>query len=428
VACRKTVFRLPLIVAVGLAGLSSVSGTFSLVRARAASSAVSPVPVLRAVNGTNTLRSVRTSTYAQIDLGVASPGIAAIVRTPTNWWVAGSFRDEVGEHRPGLWKSMDAIVWTRIETVAITPYGEVSELYSLAVDEHGVAAIGMATGGAHGNPRTVSWVLQADGKLHEVAANFELYNGVRQISVRTISAGPSGFVIFGTRNNRNDRIGATAWTSIAADDFTIRDSDSALSSGPGEFVQGLDVTATVDGYIAVGERLVIDGSRIDTDGMAWTSDDGISWQRFAPLSLRLGGLGDQRAQRVAAQGTRTVIAGTQTNGTKVSFISWTTIDGVHWKRSVLAGFGTSQDALSNVTGLWNQEGQMIVGARVGATLRAVSSTDGVRWNVLALPRELPISDRARLVTAISGTELLVGASVFGVAQSQGGGLWIQHVR
>jgi hypothetical protein len=381
-----------------------------------------PTASLNASSG-KVKQSVVSSAYDPVDLGVASPGIAAIVRTPTEWWVAGSYRDGSGEHRPGLWKSARGTSWTRIETVAITPYGEVSELYALAADTHGVAAVGMATGGAHGNPRTVSWVLQADGKLHEVAANFELYNGVRQIGVRSIAGGPSGFVIFGTRNNRNDRIGATSWTSLAGDDFTIRDNDPALSSGSGEFVQGLDVTSTDTGYVAVGERLVIDGSSIDTDGIAWNSADGIAWQRFAPAGLLLGGPGDQRAQRIAVDGTRTLIAGTTTVGTKVRFLAWTSTDSAHWKRSALGELRSSDIALSNVTGVWNQSGRMIVSARVGSTLRAGESADGSRWKVLPLPTELPVSDRARLLVASSRDQLLVGAAVFGVAQSQGGGLW-----
>ena len=118
-------------------------------------------------------------------------GIASIVHAGATWWAAGSFVDAAGEHRPGLWSSSDAIDWRQIATVAITPYGEISELYSVAATTDGVVALGMATGGAHGNPRTVSWVLADDGRLHEVAAAFELYNGPRQISVRTVVAGPA---------------------------------------------------------------------------------------------------------------------------------------------------------------------------------------------------------------------------------------------
>ena len=69
----------------------------------------------------------------------------------------------------------------------MTGYGEVSDLYSVAATPEGVAAIGMATGGAHGNPRTVSWRLTADNVLREVPAGFELYNGIRQIGVRAVA-------------------------------------------------------------------------------------------------------------------------------------------------------------------------------------------------------------------------------------------------
>lgn len=402
-----------------IAGLAFVASTLSV---SSTSPSKAGAVILASVSAGNAA-PLKGSAYRPVDLGVASPGIAAIIRTPTDWWIAGSYRDAAGERRPGLWKSGDATAWTRIETLAATPYGEVSELYSLAADSHGLAAIGMATGGAHGNPRTVSWILLSDGKLHEVVANFELYNGVRQIGARSISSGPAGFVIFGTRNNRNDRIGATSWTSVEGDDFTIRDNDAALSSGPGEFVQGLDVTSGDSGYVAVGERLVIDGTKIDTNGIAWRSLDGVTWQRFSPTGLVLGGPGDQRLQRVAIDGNRVVLAGTQTSGSTVSFLSWATQDGKRWKRTKLFGLKSSENALSNVTGLWNQAGQIVVSARVGSMLRAVESADGVRWHPLALPVDLPVSDRARLVVATQGSEVLVGASVFGVAQPEGGGLW-----
>ena len=51
-------------------------------------------------------------------------------------------------------------------------------------------------------------------------------------------------MIFGSRNNRNNRLGATAWTSSTGDDFTIHDDVPALSCQPGEQILGLDVTPT----------------------------------------------------------------------------------------------------------------------------------------------------------------------------------------
>ena len=52
----------------------------------------------------------------------------------------------------------------------------------------------------------------------------ELYGGPRQGSVNEIAAGPAGFVVVGSRTDRNERNGAAVWTSPdARDTFTIHD-------------------------------------------------------------------------------------------------------------------------------------------------------------------------------------------------------------
>ena len=350
-------------------------------------------------------------------------GVAAIAVHNDTWWAAGSFVDATGQHRPGLWRSYDTQTWSRIPTAPITGYGEISELYSVAVSQNGLVAIGAATGGAHGNPRTVSWVLRPDNVLQEVAAGFELYNGPRQIAVRAVSAAPNGWVIIGARNNQNNRLGATSWTSTTGEDFVIHDDEPALSSQPGEQIIGLDVTRQGDRLIAVGERGVPRKGAIDTDGIAWTSNDGATWTRWSPRSLTLGGRNAERAQRVAVFGSRIVIGGTVTDTTKTRFVAWTTLDGVAWHRSSLPQLGKSADVLSNVTGVAANGHKLFVAARVGGRLRLVASSNGQRWHSLALPPDLPHGARSRLTLATSDTNtsavLLVGAT----DPDDGGGLW-----
>jgi hypothetical protein len=367
------------------------------------------------------------SRFVAVDLpGGAQPGVASIVKSSDGtWWAAGSFRDNANEHRPGLWRSTDTRTWTRIETVAVTPYGEVSELYSVAASSNAVAALGAATGGAHGNPRTVSWILRDDGRLHEVLAGFELYNGVRQIAVRTIANGPSGWVIFGARNNQNNALGATSWTSTTGDDFTIHDNDPELSSSPGESIIGLDMALdlTVPGgaLIAVGERFHAEPgvpSSADTDAIAWTSPDGVSWQRWTPPGLRLGGRDIQRGQRLAIDGQRVLIAGADDRALRNRIGTWTTDDRKVWTRTVIEPFGSSNDPTTGVTVARATAGRMIVGARVTGRLRAVVSINGRRWNELRLPAELPTGNRAVLAAELDATTILVGATSL-----QGGGLW-----
>ena len=151
--------------------------------------------------------------WTRIDLGSNHAAVAAIAHTTDMWWAAGSVIDDTGEHRPSLWQSVDARTWKRVPTEASTGYGTVSILYALAASPRGVVALGSATGGAHGNPRTVSWLLGADGTLREVAAPFELYNGLRQLTVRNIIDTPTAWVIFGSRVVRNGTLGAASWTS-----------------------------------------------------------------------------------------------------------------------------------------------------------------------------------------------------------------------
>lgn len=351
----------------------------------------------------------------------ADPGfdarIGAVAHDGTRWWLAGSFIDTGGQHRPGLWSSPDAVTWTQTATQAYTPYGEVSELYTLAATPQGLVAIGMATGGAHGNPRTVSWVLQGDGMLHEAPAAFELYNGPRQIGVRTISSAPGGWVIMGTRNNRNGSMGATSWTSATGDDFTIHDDDPALSSAPGEQVQGLDVARQGDQLLAVGERFAATNGHADTNGIAFTSADGVTWQRWTPTGLDLGGPGAQRPQRIAVLGRRVLIGGTVTSS-RTSFLAWTATGSGAWTRTRVPALGSSDDVLSNVSGVAVTQSAFYLASRTGERLRLARSADGRRWTAVPVPRDLPTGARARLTLA--GTDALM---VLGAGSEHGGGAW-----
>lgn len=331
---------------------------------------------------------------------------------------SGSLSNVDGVHRPALWRSENAVEWTSVVVEPRTGYGEVSELFTLACNASGLVAIGAATGGAHGNQRTVSWVLDADGILREAPANFELYNGPRQIGVRTISTSPGGWTILGTRVNVNGRMGASSWTSASGRDFVIHDDDAALSALPDEQTQGLDMSPFGSELLAVGERWRVQGSSFDTDGIAWTSPDGITWKRWAPDGLNLGGRSAQRAQRVIASDRRVMIAGTET-GDLVRFVAWTRDEKKRWKRSSIRPLGVSDDVLSNVTGSVIWKGRYVVGARVGEQLAAALSPDGRTWRKVSLPDDAPSGSRAKLTFAQHDGALLVGAK-----SENGGAAWL----
>jgi hypothetical protein len=353
-----------------------------------------------------------------VPAGDDHPGVASIAWSGKAWFAAGSFHDAEGQHHPGLWTSADSVHWSRIETVPVTYYGKISEIYSVAASARGVVAIGAATGGFHANPRTVSWILRDDGMLHEVPANFELYNGIRQISVRTVADGPAGWVIIGSRVNQNGQIGATSWTSSAGDDFAIHDDDPALSSSNKEQIFGFDVTQAGEQEIAVGEHTAFGATSGETDGIAWSSPDGVAWTPWTPAGLDLGGPGTQRLNRISSSGKRVLIAGTQSDRKRTTLTAWTTIDGKVWHRVTVAPFGTTDDVLSSATATETTPDEFIIAARMGNGLHLAMSPDGIAWTEFAVADDLPTGNRAVLSVASNAGTLLVGATSL-----EGGGLW-----
>ena len=377
----------------------------------------SPAPKL--VNRTPTDITVAL----QNDAGVIVRA-GAVANDGTMWWVGGLYTTVDGLPHPGLWRSTDGERWERITAAPVTGYGEVSDLYSIAASPEGVVAIGMATGGAHGNPRTVSWKLGADDILHEVRADFELYNGPRQIGVRTVARASDRWVIFGSRVNRNGLLGATSWTSATGDDFAIHDDDRALSGEPGQQRQGLDVVRSGAELIAVGEQLTTRPGFIDTDAIAWSSLDGTVWAPWVGAltqGLSLGGAGDQRAQRVAVRGERLMIAGTQTVRDTTSFVAWTRVAN-RWRKTRITALGVSDDPGSNVTAALVADDGFYVAVRSGDALRLAYSADGRRWTSIPLPGA-PRGTRGRVGLASNGTSIIVAAR-----SETGGAVWTLPLR
>ena len=329
----------------------------------------------------------------------------------STWWFSGSTRDPTGEQRPAVWTSTDLIALSPVVMSPVTPYGEISEIYAIAAAHGGAVALGMHTGGAHGNPRTASWVLSApDGSpptMREVKANFELYNGPRQIGVRAVAVAPSGgWVIFGSRVNRNGLLGATSWWSADGSEFAIYDDDPVLSAAVREQQQGLDLAADGSRLLGVGEQFAVRSGVASTDAVAWTSTDGRTWVSHIDPRLRDDGDGEQRFQRVAVSGVRAVIGGTDT-AARTRLVAWERRGGT-WTRSILP-FPSSDDALSGVTDVGLDDTVAVVGAKVDDRLMLVSRRVGGRWQRVALPTA-PTGRRAQLQVGVGGANVVVAAT------------------
>jgi hypothetical protein len=314
---------------------------------------------------------------------------------------------------PALWRTADGRSWERLNTDPKSFYGFVSELTTVAAQgDGGVAAIGQAVGGAHGNPRVGSWYLD-DSTLKEVTAPVELYGGPRQGSVNEMAAGPTGFVVVGTRTDRNERTGAAAWVSPdARSEFDIVDADPALESGPSETVRALGVAGRADGFFAVGDRFVSGTGHVDADGLFWSSPDGRHWTRVAMADPSiLAGPGSEEPELVTAWRSGWAVAGTDSSGGLTKVVAWTSADGTSWQRTDVATLGTDPDSLSAVTSLQVVgDGTLVVGARLGTRLAVATSADGRTWKPLALPSGMPASDHGLVVAAPAGDRLVLAAT------------------
>jgi hypothetical protein len=315
-----------------------------------------------------------------------------------------------GDRVPALWRTTDGTNWQPLDAVAQSITGVRSELTAVTVGPDGrVAAIGQTTGGVHGNPRIATWSLDGSS-LTEYPGPVELYGGPRQGSVNEIGAGPAGFVVVGTRTDRNERTGAAAWTSPDARDvFTIRDGDAALESGPDEIVRALAVAGDGHGYLAAGDGFVSGTGRIDSDAMFWTSADGATWARL-DLGALAAGPGSELPEVAIAWKGGWAVAGTDSADGRTTVVVWTAADGTNWRRAAVGALGSDPDGLSAVTSLAAVGDHLTVGARLGTRLAVARSGDGQAWSGVGLPSGMPTGPHAVVLAASAGDRLVLAAT------------------
>lgn len=344
----------------------------------------------------------------------ATARVVAVTQGNGTWWAAGSTIDGDGVRRPALWRSDDAAAWEAVPTAPVSFYGEKAELYTVAAGPAGVVAVGAASGGAHGNPRTASWVVEGDG-LREVAAPFEQYGGPRAISVRSVASGPDGFVIIGMRRAANERTGGVAWVSPDGLGFTLVDDDPALQSAPDELVHPLDVAGTADGFVAVGDVMLSGRGTLDTEGIIWTSPDGHAWTRLAVGADELEEAGSVSVAAVAASPGGLVVAGVATDDEGADVIVWRAQRGGGWARDRVPAWGA--DPL--VTALAADGSATVVAGRAGdRAVTAVSDGEGRNWQVAPLPDGAPAGAHVYIDVAVAG-----GVAVVAAADDAHAGIW-----
>jgi hypothetical protein len=294
-----------------------------------------------------------------------------VVRTAAacgdRWYLGGGVAAPDGSTRPAVWTGPDGRTWTPLPVDAISYYGKLNVIYTLACRDGVLAAVGARSGGVHGNPRVSSWRLGADGVLTEVIAAFNLYGGERAVNVARMSAGAAGYMITGNRVS-----GPAVWTSADATGFQLHEAVQPLANEPGLDAAASDVLATGDGWVVVGGSTAT--GRVDRDPMAWTSTDGSTWKRTA-----IAGTGEyEELQRVVAVGDDLLAVGLR-GGT---YGAWR-LPGGHraaqgsWE--ALGGFGDTRPPSSGGA-------QLVAGvlsaAAAGSTV-LVTVSDGQRYQLWA---------------------------------------------
>ncbi|RNM13038.1 hypothetical protein [Nocardioides pocheonensis] len=287
------------------------------------------------------------------------------------WYVVGAVLGPDGASRPAAWQSDDLRTW---EPVALAPsayYARRAILGSVACRDGHVAALGARSGGAHGNPRTTSWYLRADGTLVDARAPFELFGGPAAVSVRRVAAGPAGWLIVGNRLT-----GGAVWTSSDATSFRILEHDPALSSDAGHRTSVLDQVADGTGWTVVGRAETPD--RAAPAPLAWTSPDGTRWTR-QEVPATTGGFAD--LERVVTDRAGLVAAGIRDR----HFGLWRRTDGVWRAAGSFGRLATGGGEPPFVSGLVARDGTLLATVSDGDRYRAWTGTADGGWQPLALP-------------------------------------------
>ena len=327
--------------------------------------------------------------------------------TAAGWWASGAVVSADREFEPGLWRSPDGVTWERLTTAPATFYGASSDLVALAVGPDGAVCLGTAAGkGIHGNPRRAQWRLDGN-MLREVVTSFEQYGGPQMVGFRALTHGPTGYALIGTRRSvTTGRTGAAVWVSPTGDDMELLDTAPGLAPSAGEQTNGLGITATAAGYVAVGDGFATTGTDATTHGRAWVSDDARSW---TPAPFERAGA-PTSVQTVDTDGAVTVAAGVVTDGAATRLAAWSSTDPARrWVRHDIGVLGADATAaVTEATTVAVGADAWWVGGRLGTTPVLARSRDGGRhWTAVALPADVPSSPQARVAVAVRRGLVLV---------------------
>ncbi|WP_031166715.1 hypothetical protein [Streptosporangium roseum] len=219
----------------------------------------------------------------------------AVAAGPSGYVLAGEDRGPAGTV-PAVWFSPDLKRYTRAGKLPAGGGGV--RLHDVSATSSGYVAVGGAGNAEH--ETGVVWV-SADG-VDWTARKPVLPPGATSAGLRHVVLHGGHVVAAGTARTGD---GLRAFGAVSADNGTTWEF-SWLPADQAAAVQ--DLAATEEGVVAVGWQ----GLPGEGDSVAWTSEDGLDWQRHTPTQDSLGGDGAQWLGAVAVAGGQVVALGRST--------------------------------------------------------------------------------------------------------------------
>ncbi|WP_173076983.1 hypothetical protein [Phytohabitans rumicis] len=214
--------------------------------------------------------------WQEVTLPSAEAAVRDLAFCDNHWYAVGGLPTG-----PAAWTSNDGQTWTGVRLTPVSFYGKQSTIFTVACRGTDVIAVGAASGGAHGNPRTSTWRSRPDGSWLEYEPEFEQFGGQESVGVGAAAAGPAagltGWAIAGNWLGPDGSPGPALWRSTDGISFT------RVLVAPASSARGTDVAFAAGRWIVVGEAY---GATLS--GASWTSVDGTRWTSVpveSPLAL-----------------------------------------------------------------------------------------------------------------------------------------------
>lgn len=307
--------------------------------------------------------------------------LAALLPPPLSgrWLIAGTRLSATATPSATVWTSPDAATWTAAPIAA----GEgPSQATAAARYDSTTVVVGSVGEGA--NQQATVWLSAAPGQPF-AAVQVPLTGGPSSMSL--VAAGALGYFATGTIDGR-----PAMWSSTNGRDwFEDPAAEKAISSSPG---------ARVNALVAAGDKVFAGGSVLSggqQSAAIWSTVDGLHWQLVQTAQTAFTGADSRVVYSLAPLGTGLVAVGAIDVGTRWLPASWISPDGASWSQpstdfpspgaaatpALVAGMAArSVSAVPTLAGATS-----VVAAGGGPYGQAAwSSTDGIHWTALALPR------------------------------------------